>query len=95
MELGEATVPIHNPPNKMHMIFTFGNVLLLIALVAVAFLFGFRQGRRWGYGEGFADGGIAEEKRLMKFLTKEEKARIKAHEKRVRDELKKLFVDNE
>ena len=45
-------------------------IVLIVALVIVCVLLGFREGRRWGYSEGHADGLFAGEKGILRRLPK-------------------------
>lgn len=70
--------------------FTFINVLLLLAMVAVSMLFGFRIGYHRGYNCGFVTGIKAaskyERKNIFKRLPKSEVERILREEKKEDDE---------
>lgn len=75
--------------------FTFINVVLLIAMVAVSILLGFYYGNRHGYTIGSVDGMFNGENHIKQFLTKDELANVEKRERQAAEKiLRKIFEDN-
>ena len=72
-----------------------GNTILIVALGIVCLLLGFREGRRWGYGEGHADGIFAGEKGIFKYLTESEVQRVKDTQKKEAREFYRKYIKKE